>query len=132
MSLVERAETETIDFHRFLECWFAERTDDPGRLDAVLAKDFHIVSPQGEVTSRAEMIEEVEAAHGVYDDAEFSIRIEAFEPRYVAEEVCLATYEEWRRVDSRSEGRVSTALFREGGTPNGVEWVHVHETGMQV
>lgn len=130
MTLAERCEAEVVDFHRFFEEWFAGRTDDPGRLAAVLADGFHIVTPGGEVRSRIELVGEIEDAHGIYEDVDFSIRIGAFEPRHVTEGACLATYEEWRTIDDRDEGRVSTALLRRGEAPHGVEWVHVHETGM--
>jgi hypothetical protein len=43
----------------------------------------------------------------------------------------LATYEEWQVIEGETRGRLSTALFRNReGTPNGIEWVHLHETWM--
>jgi hypothetical protein len=66
-------------------------------------------------------------AHGVHDDV--TIETSAFEPRYVGRETCLGTYEEWQEVGEERTGRVASVLFRRAPeTPNGVEWVHLHET----
>jgi hypothetical protein len=42
----------------------------------------------------------------------------------------LATYEEWQRqADGSGSGRLSSVVFRQQpGTPNGLLWLHVHET----
>jgi hypothetical protein len=41
----------------------------------------------------------------------------------------LTTYQEWQETAEGRTVRLSTALFREKvGTPNGLEWLHVHET----
>ena len=59
----------------------------------------------------------------------FRIWIESFQPRLVAGNLALVTYEEWQEVEGRVTGRLSSALFREMETaPKGVEWLHVHET----
>ena len=49
--------------------------------------------------------------------------------RSVSDKLALATYVEWQEVEGQTNSRLSTALFRgKVGTPNNVEWLHVHET----
>lgn len=39
------------------------------------------------------------------------------------------TYEEWQDTGQGERGRISSVLFRRRErAPNGVEWLHVHET----
>lgn len=131
MTLAADCSTEVDEFHRFVERWFAGTIDDPRRLEASLAPDFHIVTPQGTIRTRDGLVEDVVGTHAAYADVEFEITIGAFEPRDVTDDRCLATYEERRSIDDRHETRVATALFRRADAPNGVEWVHVHETGVR-
>ena len=129
MTLTDDCETEVAEFHEFVEAWFAGTADDPRRLETSLAPDFHIVTPQGEIRTRDGLVEDVVGAHAAYADVSFEISIGAFESRDVTDDRCLATYEERRSIDDRHETRVATALFRRADAPNGVEWIHVHETG---
>ncbi len=49
--------------------------------------------------------------------------------RVERDEHCLVTYEEGQRIDGDWDWRVSSGLFRRAAdAPNGVEWVHLHET----
>ncbi|MFX0092506.1 MAG: hypothetical protein ACFFBD_12150 [Candidatus Hodarchaeota archaeon] len=44
----------------------------------------------------------------------------------------MTTYEEWQEIDGQTIARLSTALFRKCfDAPNGVEWLHAHETWLQ-
>ncbi|WP_158057870.1 hypothetical protein [Halorussus halophilus] len=137
MTLVDDAEREIVAFHDFLEGWLGgslDQTDEQfERAEAVLPDEFEIVSPSGERRSGTAIRSDLRNGHGslAADDSDpgFRIRIENVRTRFEREDSCLLTYEEWQRQGSQWEGRLSSVLFREKeGTPNGVEWVHLHET----
>lgn len=47
----------------------------------------------------------------------------------VPPELDLGTYEEWQTTGGVATGRLSTAVMRSvPGFPNGLAWVHLHET----
>ena len=51
---------------------------------------------------------------------------------FIIDELALATYEEWQEIDGKINARLSTVLLRaKADAPNGVEWLHVHETWRQ-
>jgi len=126
-------EREVREFHEFIEAWLAGRADrdEYDRAEAVLPDDFEIVSPSGECRDGAEIRADLRAGHGAAGDSDpaFEIHVTDLRTRVEREECCLVTYEEWQRRDGDWEGRTSSALFRPADdAPNGVEWVHLHET----
>jgi len=139
---------EIVELHRFFEGWLSgslPATDEVfGRLEAALAPGFLLISPDGSVLARAEVIAWVRGGHGGRGPS-FRIHIRNPEPRLEERGLVLATYEEWQEsggesgpsihkfddepVPSGLGGRLSTVVFRERpDAPNGVEWLHVHET----
>ncbi|MFQ5973360.1 MAG: hypothetical protein ACE5Q3_13605 [Alphaproteobacteria bacterium] len=127
--------SEVEDLHRFFVEWMSgslPRTREAfARVTDVIAPGFLIVSPAGVVTERAPLIAELDAAHGrrVNPQAPFRIWIEKYRRRHPMGDLALVTYEEWQSLAGVTTARISTALFRrKAGTPNGVEWLHVHET----
>jgi hypothetical protein len=134
-SMDERCRAEVEQLHDFLQGWMGGTLQaDPGtfrRLADVLASDFEMISPDGEPVSRDQMIAGLLPAHGVHAgrSQRFRISITDYRGRAVGKDLHVATYREWQVVDGETRGRLSTALFRSrAGTPNGVEWVHLHET----
>lgn len=133
--MIDRCEQEIIDLHRFFERWLAgEQEASPealARLADVLSERFLLISPEGERRERRAVIEEVRRGHGSRQRAgrRFRIRIEGIEGRLREGGLCLMSYEEWHELDGAAHGRLSSALFRERpDAPNGVEWLHLHET----
>ncbi len=131
----EACEAEVNELHQFFVEWMTgvlPRNEKAfGRFMQVIAGGFVIISPDGRLTERAPLIEELEAAHGVHagPSKDFKIRIEDYRCLHMEGDLCLVTYEEWQEHTGETTGRLSTALFRKRqGTPNGVEWLHVHET----
>ncbi|PSQ19951.1 hypothetical protein BRD00_00515 [Halobacteriales archaeon QS_8_69_26] len=136
MTIADRAEREVVEFHEFIEDWLAGRIpDDDGTYDrarSALADDFEITSPSGETRSSAAILGDMEAAHGSAGD-DFSIRVADLDSRFAFgdEAACLVTYEEHQRPTPGAAWteRYSTAVFRAADdAPNGVEWIHLHET----
>lgn len=138
MSLAERCETEVRELHAFFEDWFTgerPRTNDAlARLETALGAEFELLGPEGDIATRAEIIDAVEARHGAAVDAEAPDRIdiEAVDVRFERDGVCLLTYEEHQRTAGSWRGRRSTALFEAAeNAPGGVVWRHLHETWLE-
>jgi len=137
MSITERSEREVVEFHEFIEDWLAGRTpDEDGTYDrarTVLADSFEITSPSGETRESSGILAEMAAGHGTAGEA-FEIRVENLTSRFAFDgDACLVTYEEHQRPtpDAEWTRRYSTAVFRDAEeAPNGVEWIHLHETWM--
>ena len=122
---------EIEDLHHFFEAWLGgslPRTEETfSRLPLILDPGFTLISPTGEVATRAELLETLWREHGVR--GEWRIWIERPQLRYEDEKVVLATYEEWQMVGGKTTARLSTALFSRTPTaPHGLNWLHVHET----
>ena len=124
---------EVEQLHAFFEGWFTGRlepTDEAfARFESVLADGFEIVSPRGTRTERAALLAGLRSAHRMHPDG-FRIWIEDVRARALEGGLTLATYEEWQeQPGGPPRGRLSSAVLRaRADTPNGLEWVHVHET----
>jgi hypothetical protein len=126
-----RDEVEQI--HQFFHDWFvgAVGNDDASfaRAAGVLAPEFALVTPRGGLESRDSILDQIRALHGARASTPLRIWIERFTPRFVLGDGCLVMYEEWQQLGAGRTARQATALFRRrDGTPNGVEWLHLHET----
>jgi hypothetical protein len=131
-ALRARCEDEVTDLHRFFGGWLRGEIDPEGgglsRMSDVLAEGFHMISAAGEILGRSEIVAAVRAAHGS-KPAGFAIRTEDCRFRLGSRRLGVVTYQEWHDEGGESRGRLSTAIFQDrADAPNGVEWVHVHET----
>lgn len=126
-----RAEAEAL--HVFLEGWLRgslARARIAG-FAAALEPDFEIVEPTGATRSRAEILAQIEAAHGrrAGETPAFSIRIAACRLRHAGDGLVLGTYEEWQTgAGPTTLRRVTAAMRRRGDARNGLGWFHLHET----
>lgn len=135
MALADMAAAEVRELHAFFEEWFSgerPRTDaEIARLENALGAGFQLLDPEGDVVPRSAIIESVEQRHGAATDGQAPDRIdvEAIEPRFERDTVCLLTYEEHQRTDGSWRGRRSSALFEAApDAPGDVVWRHLHET----
>jgi hypothetical protein len=124
------AVTEEVEaLHAFFEALFTGATDDLSRCADALDEGFEIVSPTGERTARAPLLDMLAAARGRHDPGTFAIRVEDVRSRPLGDGLHLVTYEEWHDQGGAKRGRLSSALLREDpGAPGGFRWQHVHET----
>ena len=123
-----RREVEAL--HRFFQSWF--RGDDGAssleRLEDALAPGFELVTVGGRLVPRGELLSGISDARGKRS-AEFSIEVTWLGGREVGPDLAIAVYLERQADDAASTDRISSALFRRrAGAPEGVEWVHLHET----
>ena len=133
MKTLENYEREIVELHQFFEDWFNGRTkqthENLARFTEVTAEGFMLITPQGHLLERSTIIDAIYQMHG-----------KRMEERLWIENVCLchhygsiilAIYEEWQESGSGINSRLSTVLFRQKSTtPNGLIWLHVHETWM--
>jgi len=129
-----RCEKEVVELHRFFQDWFngvLPPTEEAfRRFDVVMADRFMIISPEGVPAEREELIERLRQAHGIWRQTgqPGRIWIENLRVRHQVGQQVMVLYEEWQEIEGESRGRLSTAVLqRRDGTPNGVEWFHVHE-----
>ncbi|MHC5114165.1 MAG: DUF4440 domain-containing protein [Planctomycetota bacterium] len=122
---------EIEDLHRVFEAWLGGSVPEDDAsfapIESALTPEFTFVDPHGRHCPRSEVVGKLRSAHGGRPG--LVIRIEA--PRLLHEEgkLTLASYEEHQEDHGGARAIVSTVLFRErADAPNGVEWLHVHET----
>jgi len=134
-SIEKRCEAEVIELHQFFQDWFngeIEPTNENyARLVDVLSADFILIDPGGNITGGESLLARLRNAHNSRRD--FKIWVENFQFRHYEDHIAIATYEEWQIItEGETNARLSTAIFREkAGTPNGVMWLHVHETWLK-
>jgi hypothetical protein len=131
----ERCRREISDLHAFFEEWFTGRIaateENWARLSGVLAEGFELICPRGTVSGRGDLLERLRLEHAARTEGALRIWTENVRGRSIGDGLSVVVYEEWQEADGRRNGRRSSAVFRErAGTPNGVEWVHLHEVAI--
>ena len=129
-----RCATEIIDLHKFFEDWFGGKVSNT---DVVFARfvdcmdnGFVLISPDGSIQTLAELKPMLRAAHG----SRPGVRIWATNARLLhrMDGHVVMAYEEWQVTDGAQTRRQSSAVFRtDAGLPQGVQWVHLHETWLK-
>lgn len=124
-------EREVRALHEFFAAYYRGETASLDRLEGALAPGFEMVTPDGVVRSRADVIDGVSAGGG--DREAFRIEIRNPEVVDTATDGCLLRYEEWQYTSTAEpDGRISTALLRrDDDAPGGVRWEYVHETALE-
>lgn len=126
--------TEIEELHGFFQAWLGGVPHEGEvrfeRLERALAPGFTFVTPGGRALERSAVVEGVRSGRS----SRPGLRIEVGDPRLLhdAGDLLVATYEEWQHEGERTTGRRSTVVFRrdEDG-PNGLRWLHVHETWIE-
>ena len=117
---------EVIRLHQFFADWFADRGDrDFGEFAAAMAPDFYLVSTDGHLMPRDEIVGFVEGARGSGE-----VEISIVDPVVRADgKVLIGTYEEHQIKRGNASSRLSTAVMtRDATAPGGWAWHAVHET----
>ncbi|MHC5027034.1 MAG: hypothetical protein ACYTGR_09790 [Planctomycetota bacterium] len=124
---------EVRDLHVFFEGWFKgslPRTPEAfARFDDMTTPDFHLVTPAGRVVGKSRLEAMLESEHGSWNQGQHRIWIANYTERARATEILLATYEEHQEHNGAATCRLSSVLFQVAPeAPNGLRWMHVHET----
>lgn len=128
-------ELEIVQLHQFFQDWYnnilAPTDESFSRCSDVLAHDFSIIFPSGSIVQCQPLLEGLRNAHNSRND--MRIWIKNVRILHNLGDVILANYEEWQEIEGKVTARLSSVLFRETqSTPNGVQWLHVHETWIQL
>ncbi|MHA2250812.1 MAG: DUF4440 domain-containing protein [Candidatus Kariarchaeaceae archaeon] len=119
---------EVIELHQFFQDWFngklkKERFD---RVEKVIGEDFELINPDGEKTTREQILNGIRDSQESRTDME--MWVEDVTTRRVGD-LMLTTYYEVHRENDMVKKRMSSALFAYApNTPNYCQWLHVHET----
>ena len=134
MDVASACEQEIVGLHRFFQAWFlggfSDRERAFMRFSDVMNPGFAIVSPRGTATALPELSKGLKGAFGTWQ-AGSTIEVVDVALRHVHADLALLTYIERQHVGDKDTARLSTVLMRQQeATPNGVQWLHVHETWM--
>ena len=129
--MITRIENEIVELHQFFQDWYNNilpPTDENfARCINVLHPSFRIILPSGDQILYQTLLEILRNAHG--SRRNMRIWIKHIQALHQFEDLVLATYEEWQEIDGQVNSRLSTVLFHKAPkTPNGLRWLHVHET----
>ena len=124
-------EREIVELHQFFQDWFnavLPNTDAAyARFEDVMALGFHIIAPNGTLSTRDSILRSLRGIHGARPDV--SIWIEAVQLQHSGDDWHLATYQEWQHEGDKTTVRLSTVLLQhKANLPNNLQWLHVHET----
>lgn len=132
----EACEREIRSLHDFFVGWYTGRLDEDGfnRFEDALSSDFEMVTPDGEVMTRDDIVGYVRAERDTHE--KFDIEIRDVETVDAHKGRALLRYEEWQTPgdenETQKDGRLSTALFgTSDSAPEGVEWLYLHETPLE-
>ena len=133
--LAERAIAEVEALHAFFVRWLDAADPDPAmtpeRFTGAAAAGFRLIAPSGGVLDRRTVVDWLAASRASRGTRERPFRIwtEDIRAEAIVPGVCLVTYVERQDVPDGPNARRSTAVMVEQeGAPNGVAWLHVHET----
>ena len=129
--MITRIENEIHELHQFFQDWYNNQlslTDENfSRCVNVLDPNFRIIFPSGDQLQYQTLLNILRNAHGSRKN--MRIWIKRIQVLHQIGDLVLAIYEEWQEIDSQVNSRLSTVLFQKAPkTPNGVRWLHVHET----
>ncbi|XP_057848709.2 sucrose-phosphatase 1 [Cryptomeria japonica] len=130
------AKREVIEFNLFLEMWLNGHIENNDksyqRVMGVIAKGATMVYPWGKESNLNEALDLIREKHGLMKGKAFMTWIDNIQEKKLAEGVYLVTWESWEKFnDGEHKGHYATAiLVSKEKTPNGVEWLRVHETTM--
>ncbi len=132
-ALLAHGQREISELHRFFQDWYrGVPARGFERFEQALDPDFVIILPDARVLSRDQIVQAVRAQRGSDPEAVLEIRNVAL--RSAQSTVSIFSYEEWQgRGGGPLQGRLSSVVFvRDARAPNGLRWLHVHETALEL
>jgi hypothetical protein len=129
--LHRRCAAQIGDLHRVIEDWLTGRAPRTPAAFAAFADAhspaFTMVTPDGALLTRDELLPGFEGAHGSAPG--LLIRIDAVTVVHADTGSVVVTYEEWQDGPAGRSGRRSTVLLeRDGAASHGLRSRHLHET----
>ena len=130
-ALHDHCAAQIADLHRVIEEWLTGRAPRTPASFAEFADahapGFTMVTPEGALLTREELLPGFEGVHGSAPG--LSIRIADVAVVHADAAGVVATYEEWQDGPAGASGRRSTVLLvRDEAAPHGLRSRHLHET----
>lgn len=125
---------EIVEFNVFITKWLSgelpNKQETFQRLSGVIGTGAKFVHPWGDESSLQEFLCGLIPKHGTMKEMKVSFWFDNIQERKLAEGVHLVTWQPWEQVTGgEKRGYFATAILTaKEGTPNGVEWLHFHET----
>lgn len=133
--MLNKCHREVKELHQFFEGWFTAQIPHAEkmleRVSGVLSDDFQLITPEGHLLTRDDLIDQLKKSHGSQSTRDtYRIKVSNFDGRTLTADgvIFLTTYQEHQYIDDEINTRLSSSLFRsKPEAPNQVEWIHVHE-----
>jgi hypothetical protein len=127
---MDNIEKEITELHQFFESWYRgelENTEPSfSRLADVLAAEFALVTPDGHVVERQQLLDLMRTEYAT--KPEIKIWIENCRLRFSDQNVFIVIYEEHGIDKNRKRVSLITAVLQKNQQQvNGLEWVHISE-----
>jgi hypothetical protein len=127
---MEIIEKEITELHQFFESWYRGNIDNTepsiSRLADVLAVEFALITADGHVVERKQLLELMRAEFAT--KPQIKIWVENYQLRFSDQNVFIAIYEEHGIEKNQERVNLITAVLRENQQQvNGLEWLHISE-----
>lgn len=133
------ARREILDYHRFLQLWrngVVEKTDEEfARVEDAVARGFAMLGADGATIYREAYVDDLLGEYGAWREAGSDlpgmgrVAVEDLRLRLLDGPVAVLTYQVAETRLGTRRVTYNTVVFRlRHGTPNGVEWYHVHSS----
>ena len=127
--LAELAAREVVALHEFFVAWFRPGpAPDFRACEGAFHPDFRMVTPEGRLLGRSEIIQGIQASRG---RLAASLTIDILDIRTLWQEgdaALLAYIEQQYREGRTTRRRSSALLLRAASAPRGILWRHLQET----
>ena len=123
-------EKEIYELHSFFESWYRgeiQNTDKEfSRLEGVLAPEFTLITPDGHVVERDQLLALMRAEYATKPD--IKIQVENCRLRFADDNIFVVIYEERGVLKERQKTSLITAILRKNQRKkNELDWIHIHE-----
>ena len=123
-------EREIHELHAFFTNWYRGTIEDTdasfGRVESVLAPEFTLITSDGYTMPREQLLPLLRGEHA--NRPEIEMRVDHIKLRLVSGGIVLITYQEHGVTANGARSTLITAVLRVNPeTPNGLEWMHIHE-----
>jgi hypothetical protein len=122
---------EIIELHQFFQEYFTEILPAKAisRFDQTLGAGFTLIESSGKIMDYDTIKQGIRQLHGQRQG--LRIWIENIMLRQELSDLLIATYEEWQEINEQKTQRACTVVFlKDEDAPNGLMWLHVHESGL--
>lgn len=123
---------EIAELHQFFQDYFRGVIDPVAisRFVDAMGDGFTIINSAGHIADRTTIINVIRNAHNQRHN--IKIWTENHQIRQIKEGLIVATYEEWQTTDETTQRQATVVFQQDEAAPNGLLWLHVHESGLRV